>query len=414
MKNISLFLAFKYFRSRGNGFVSFHSGMAIFGIAIGVLILILVTSVMNGFQKELKERILETIPHASILGNIDLDDYEAVQEILYTNSEVIGAAPFIETQGLLSSGSFLKGVYIYGVVPEHENTVSTINEHIDSGAFDSLKEEAYNLVIGDILAYQLGVSVGDNVNVLVPDTGLGIAGIFPRTKKFVVSGIFSIGAPELDQSVAYMGIENASKLLRMNRSISGVRIKYKDLFSSNNQVRSDVANVRTENNNSFTTTTWQQNYGTLFEAIQNERFLVALMLFMLIILSAYNLMSMLVMTVNEKKPQIAIIMTMGATTRTVRNIFLIFGGMVGSFGILIGSLSGLLISTNFGSLVNFLEKIFNTKFLQVYFIDYFPIDIRFEWITGICVMTFLFCLLFTIYPSRLASTVDPVEVLKYE
>ena len=414
MKNISLFLAFKYFRSRGNGFVSFHSAMAIFGIAIGVLILILVTSVMNGFQKELKERILETIPHASILGNIDLDEFEAVQEILYTNSEVIGVAPFIETQGVLSSGSFLKGVYIYGVVPDYENSVSTINEHIDSGSFDSLEEEAYNLVIGDILAYQLGIGVGDNVNVLVPDTGLGIAGIFPRTKKFVVSGIFSIGAPELDQSVAYMGIENASKLLRMNRSISGVRIKYKDLFSSNNQVRSDVANVRIENNNSFTTTTWQQNYGTLFEAIQNERFLVALMLFMLIILSAYNLMSMLVMTVNEKKPQIAILMTMGATTRTVRNIFLIFGGMVGSFGILIGSLSGLLISTNFGSIINFLEKIFNTKFLQVYFIDYFPIDIRFEWIAGICVVTFLFCLLFTIYPSRLASTVDPIEVLKYE
>ena len=414
MKNISLFLAFKYFRSRGNGFVSFHSSMAIFGIAIGVLILILVTSVMNGFQKELKERILETIPHASILGNIDLDEFEAVQEILYTNSEVIGAAPFIETQGLLSSGTFLKGVYIYGVVPEYENSVSTINEHIDSGTFDSLEEESYNLVVGDILAYQLGIGVGDNVNVLVPDTGLGIAGIFPRTKKFVVSGIFSIGAPELDQSVAYMDIKNASKLLRMNRSISGVRIKYKDLFSSENQVRSDVANVRIENNNSFTTTTWQQNYGTLFEAIQNERFLVALMLFMLIILSAYNLMSMLVMTVNEKKPQIAILMTMGATTRTVRNIFLIFGGMVGSFGILIGSLLGLLVSTNFGSIINFLEKIFNTKFLQVYFIDYFPIDIRFEWITGICVMTFLFCLLFTIYPSRLASTVDPVEVLKYE
>jgi lipoprotein-releasing system permease protein len=152
----------------------------------------------------------------------------------------------------------------------------------------------------------------------------------------------------------------------------------------------------------------------LFEAIQNERFLVALMLFMLIILSAYNLMSMLVMTVNEKKAQIAILMTMGATSKVIRNVFLIFGALVGSFGIFLGCLSGLLISMNFGYIINFLERLFNTKFLQVYFIDYFPIDIRFEWVAAICLVAFILCLLFTIYPSRLASKVDPVEVLKYE
>lgn len=414
MKNISLFLALKYFRSRGNGFVSFHSGMAIFGITIGLLILVLVTSVMNGFQKELKERILETIPHASILGDIQLDEFQSIEKKLYSNNEVLGSAPFIETQGLLSSASHLKGVYIYGVMPEYENTVSEINQHIIRGSFNSLEESGYNIVIGDILAYQLGITVGDNVNVLVPDTGLGIAGIFPRTKKFRVSGIFSIGAPEIDQSFAYIGITNASKLLRMNDSVTGIRIKYKDLFDSNYQVKVDLENIRNENNKQLSASTWQQNYGTLFEAIQNERFLVALMLFMLIILSAYNLMSMLVMTVNEKKAQIAILMTMGATSKVIRNVFLIFGALVGSFGIFLGCLSGLLISMNFGYIINFLERLFNTKFLQVYFIDYFPIDIRFEWVAAICLVAFILCLLFTIYPSRLASKVDPVEVLKYE
>ena len=151
------------------------------------------------------------------------------------------------------------------------------------------------------------------------------------------------------------------------------------------------------------TSTWQQNYGTLFEAIQNERFLVSLMLFMLILLSAYNLMSMLVMTVNQKKPQIAILMTMGATSKTIRNIFLLFGGLVGSFGILLGCFAGLIISINFGSIINFLEILFNTQFLKVYFIDYFPIDIRFEWVSTICVISFISCILFTIYPARLAS-----------
>jgi lipoprotein-releasing system permease protein len=414
MKNISLFLAFKYFRSRGKGFVSFHSGMAIFGISIGIAILILVTSVMNGFQRELKERVLETIPHASILGDIQLSEFAALEKTLYKNQEVKGVAPYIETQGLLSSGSYLKGVYFYGIVPEHEKTVSIIHNHILSGSFESLEDEGYNLIIGDILAYQLGLNIGDNVNVLVPDTGLGIAGIFPRTKKFKVTGIFSIGAPEVDQSFAYMSIRNASKLLRTNEFVNGIRIKYEDLFTSNYQVREDASRLRSDSEKTFTTTTWQQNYGTLYQAVENERFLVAFMLFMLVILSAYNLMSMLVMTVNEKKAQIAILMTMGATSGIIRNTFLSFGGLVGLLGIFIGAIAGLLISINFGSIIAFIEGLFNVQLLQVYFINYFPIDIIFEWVTSICLITFFFCLLFTIYPSRLASKVDPVEVLKYE
>ena len=414
MKNISVFLALKYFRSRDRNFISFHSGMAIFGIAIGVLILILVTSVMNGFQRELKEKILETIPHASILGDIRLNEFTSLEKTLYENSQVIGAAPYIETQGLLSSGSYLKGVYFLGVVPKYENTVSILNKNMIAGSFLSLDEEEYNLVIGDILAFQLGLNIGDYVNVLVPDTGLGLAGIFPRTKRFKVSGIFSIGAPELDQNFVYMSILNSSKLLRNNKSITGIRLKYKDLFSSSYQVREDAFRLSSSNNKTFSTTTWQQNYGTLYQAVENERFLVAFMLFMLVILSAYNLMSMLVMTVNEKKSQIAILMTMGATDRIIRNIFLVFGGLVGLSGIVIGSIAGFLISSNFSSIMAFIENLFNVQFLQVYFINYFPVDIRLEWISTICLITFTLCLIFTIYPSRLASKLNPVEVLKHE
>ena len=414
MKNISVFLALKYFRSRDRNFISFHSGMAIFGIAIGVLILILVTSVMNGFQRELKERILETIPHASILGDIRLNEFTSLEKTLYENSQVIGAAPYIETQGLLSSGSYLKGVYFLGVVPKYENTVSILNKNMIAGSFLSLDEEEYNLVIGDILAFQLGLNIGDYVNVLVPDTGLGLAGIFPRTKRFKVSGIFSIGAPELDQNFVYMSILNSSKLLRNNKSITGIRLKYKDLFSASYQVREDAFRLSSSNNKTFSTTTWQQNYGTLYQAVENERFLVAFMLFMLVILSAYNLMSMLVMTVNEKKSQIAILMTMGATDRIIRNIFLVFGGLVGLLGIVIGSIAGFLISSNFSSIMAFIENLFNVQFLQVYFINYFPVDIRLEWISTICLITFTLCLIFTIYPSRLASKLNPVEVLKHE
>ena len=355
--------------------MSFHSGMAILGISIGITVLILVTSVMNGFQRELKERVLETIPHASILGDIKLTEFSVLEKTLYENKKVQGAAPYIETQGLLSSGAYLKGVYFYGVIPEYEKKVSIVHDHILTGSFNSLEEEGYNLVIGDILAYQLGLNIGDYVNVLVPDTGLGIAGIFPRTKKFKVTGIFSIGAPEVDQSFAYMSIRNASKLLRTNEFINGIRIKYEDLFTSNYQVREDASRLREINKKTVTTTTWQQNYGTLYQAVENERFLVAFMLFMLVILSAYNLMSMLVMTVNEKKAQIAILMTMGATSNVVRNTFLSFGSLVGLLGIFIGSITGLILSINFGSIIGFIENLFNVQFLQVYFINYFPIDI---------------------------------------
>ena len=414
MKNISLFLAIKYFKSKGKGFVSFHSGIAVFGIAVGVIILILATSVMNGFQRELKERILDTIPHASITGNISLEKFGNFEKKLYQNEEVLGVAPYIETQGLLSSGSYLKAVYFYGVVPKYERSVSSISDHIIAGEFSSLNNEGFNIVIGDLLAYQLGVEVGDSLNILVPDSGLGIAGIFPRTKKFKISAIFSVGSPEIDQSFAFMSINNASKLLRMSNFISGIRIKYKDLFEARYQARNDLAKLREISDQAITASTWQQNYGTLFQAVQNERFLVAFMLFMLIILSAYNLMSMLVMTVNEKRSQIAILMTMGATSLKIRNLFLFFGSLVGMLGIFIGSIIGLLVSYNFGSIMNTIESLFNVKLLQVYFIDYFPIDIRLEWVTFICFATFIFCLLFTIYPSRLASRLNPVEALKGE
>ena len=264
MKNISIFLALKYFRPRRKGFVSFHSGMAIFGITLGLTILILVTSVMNGFQRELKDRILETIPHASILGDIQIDDFVSIRDTLNENPEVEGVAPYIETQGLVSSGSFLKGIYLFGVEPKYEKTVSAINDHIVEGAFNSLEADDYNLIVGDILAFQLGIKVGDFINVLVPDTGLGLAGIFPRTKKFKISAIFSVGAPELDQSFAYMNISNASKLLRMNDSINGVRIKYRDLFAADYEVRSDLANLQESREQRYQSSTWKRNYGTLF------------------------------------------------------------------------------------------------------------------------------------------------------
>tara|TARA_B100001175_G_scaffold228963_1_gene195562 strand:- start:2530 stop:3774 length:1245 start_codon:yes stop_codon:yes gene_type:complete len=414
MKNISLFIALRYFKSKGQGFISFQSGMALSGIAIGVAILILVTSVMNGFERELKNRILQAIPHASIQGNILKADTDSISKSLMHNSNVLGVAPYIETQGLLSSGTYLKGVYIFGIDPQQEKNVSTIDNHFIEGSMDSLQENSYNLVIGDILAIQLGLRVGDAVNILVPETALGLAGILPRTKKFRITGIFSLGAPEIDQSYVYLNMENASKLLRTGEYLHGIRIRYSNLFNSRDFIKSDLLRINKEFQTNYKASTWETSYGTLFEAIQMERFLVAFMLMTLVLISSYNLMSMLIMTIKEKESQIAILVSLGATNRLIKNIFLFFGFLIGLVGVLIGLLIGLLITIYFGEIVGFIESLFGIQFMTVYFIDYFPIDIRGNWIFSICVISFFLASIASVYPAKIASKVEPAEALKYE
>ena len=414
MKNISLFIALRYFKSKSQGFISFQSGMALAGIAIGVAILILVTSVMNGFERELKTRILQAIPHASIQGNIAKIDVDDISESLMLNSNVLGVAPYLETQGLLSSGTYLKGVYIFGVDPVYEKTVSTIENHFVEGSLDSLNDNDYNLVIGDILAIQLGLRVGDSVNILVPETGLGLAGILPRTKKFRITGIFSLGAPEIDQSYIYLNTDNASKLLRTGEYVHGIRIRYSNLFSAKDYIKSDLLRLNKEFQKNYKASTWETSYGTLFEAIQMERFLVAFMLMTLVLISSYNLMSMLIMTIKEKESQIAILISLGATNRFIKNIFLFFGFLIGLVGIIIGLLVGLLITSYFGSIVSFVESLFGIQFMKVYFIDYFPIDIRSSWIFSICVISLFLASIASVYPAKIASKVEPAEALKYE
>ena len=414
MKNISLFIALRYFKSKGQGFISFQSGMALAGIAIGVAILILVTSVMNGFERELKTRILQAIPHASIQGNISKAEVEGLSESLMLNSNVLGIAPYIETQGLLSSGAYLKGVYIFGIDPKYEKNVSTIGEHFIEGSMDSLKGNGYNIVIGDILAIQLGLTVGDSVNILVPETALGLAGILPRTKKFKITGIFSLGAPEIDQSYVYLNTDKASKLLRTGESVHGIRIRYSNLFNAKNYIRSDLVRINKEFQKNYKASTWETTYGTLFEAIQMERFLVAFMLMTLVLISSYNLMSMLIMTIKEKESQIAILISLGATNRLIKNIFLFFGFLIGLVGVIIGLLMGLLVTTYFGSIVSFIESLFGIHFMKVYFIDYFPIDIRRSWIFSICIISLFLASVASVYPAKIASKVEPAEALKYE
>ena len=414
MNNVSLLIALRYFRSKRSGFVSIISKMAFAGIAIGVAVLIIVTSVMNGFEKELQTRILQAIPHASIEGNISNDDIDEIVNTLYENKKIVGAAPYIETQGLVSSGSSLKGVYIYGVNPSEEPSISIVSEQMIDGSWDSLSDDGYNLLMGDILAVQLGLRLGDKVNVLVPDTNLGLAGILPRTRQFTVSGIFSLGAPEMDESFVYLNIKNASKLLRMNNSVHGIRVRYSDLFLAPTEIYKDLFRIQNSLNINVGANDWTRSYGTLFKAIKNEKFLISLLLTFIVLVAIFNVVSMLVMIINEKRAQIAVLVTLGGTRRFIQKIFIYFGSLIGIFGTLSGLLIGLLITYNLGSIIGLLEYTFGVKFLEVYFIDYFPVDIRPAWIFFICTGSLLLTIISSIYPATIASKVEPAEVLKYE
>ncbi|MDG2060833.1 MAG: lipoprotein-releasing ABC transporter permease subunit [SAR86 cluster bacterium] len=414
MNLLSLSIAFRYFRSKRRGFLSFTSIMSFVGITLGVTVLILVTSVMNGFEKELKQRVLQAIPHANIQGQPFIDDWKDLIKKTDQQVLILGSSPFIETQGLINSSDQLKGVIVYGVHPDLERTVSTIPNHIIVGNWDSLNDQEYNIAIGDILAMQLRVNIGDFVNLLVPDTTMGLLGTFPRTKRFKVSTIFSIGSPEIDQSFVFINLNKASKLLRTEDKVHGLRIKYSDLFIAKRQIKEDVKLINQLNDQTYTSNDWTNSYGTLFKAIQMEKFLVSLLLFTIILVAAFNLVSTLVMIINEKKSQIAILLTLGATRASLGRVFIFFGAIVGFVGTLSGLLLGLLFTLNLGTIINFLEESLGMHLLDAYFINYFPIDLRPTWIIVICLISFLLAIVSSLYPANLASKLEPAEVLRYE
>ena len=287
MIHLPLYIASKYFRSKRRGYLSFVSSVAFIGIALGVALLILVSSVMNGFDKAWFGFFWILVILIFVMGplftivldsfrkfengdceNISLEEIPRLRDELMDNPKVLGSSPFIETQGLISSHSSLKGVYLYGIYPKYEEEVSIIKQRVIAGSLDNLNNKGFGLLIGDILAAQLDVGVNDFVNLIVPDTSSGLVGTFPRTKRFKVEGIFNIGSTEIDQSHVYLHINNAAKLLRMKNSVHGVRVKYSDLFESKKEISMDTKRINLKMKSSYSYRDWTYSYGTLFKAIK--------------------------------------------------------------------------------------------------------------------------------------------------
>jgi len=411
-KDISLTIAFEYLRSKTKGATSFVSSLAYTCVAIGVAVLIIVSSVMNGFEKELRDRILNVIPHASIEGILPLSNWNEIYTSLKEHQKVVGVAPFIQSQMLIGSLDEVYGSNLIGIDPNSEKSVSVVSSFITDGSYESLNENSNNIILGELLARKLNLDIGSQVSLMLPDNNASFSGYFPKIKNFKVSGIFRVGAPDIDEGVAYINISQAANLLSLKDKIHGFRIKFDDLFEANYLSWEVLMDVEGLTDQILISENWTFTYGPLFEAIMMEKTLVGLLVFLIVLVAAFNIVSMLVMMINDKKAQLAIFKTMGMSKYEIRKIFIYLGAMIASIGSLVGLILGLSLTFLLSSRI--FEEFINSLMQGTYFISYFPVDIRFSWVFFILFSTIILTLLVCLYPARIASKVIPAEVLRNE
>ena len=411
-KDISLSIALEYLRSKTKGATSFVSSLAYTCVALGVAVLIIVSSVMNGFEKELRDRILNVIPHASISGVTPISNWNEIYSVLKDHPKVVGAAPFIQSQMLIGSSDEVYGSNLIGINPNSEKNVSIVSNFITKGSYESLNESSSNIILGELLARKLNLDIGNQVSLMLPDNKASFSGYFPKIKNFKVTGIFRVGSPDIDEGVAYINISQASKLLSLKDKIHGFRIKFKDLFDANYLSWEVLMDLEDYTNQILISENWTLTYGPLFEAIMMEKTLVGLLVFLIVLVAAFNIVSMLIMMINDKKAQLAIFKTMGMSKYEISKIFIYLGAMISMIGSLVGLLLGMAITFLLSSKI--FEEFINSLMQGTYFISYFPVDIRFSWIFFILFSTIALTLLVCLYPARIASKVIPAEVLRNE
>ena len=415
---IELEIGLKYTRSRRrkavgqrDGFLSFISGISMAGIALGVAALIVVLSVMNGFQKEVRDRMLSVLSHIEITSPNGLSDWEPLAETLAKQAHVLGVAPMVSSQGLLSRAESMRGVVLRGVDPALEGRVSDLPKQLIVGSISDLKPGQFGVVLGTQLAGTLGVRVGDRVNLLVPEGDLTPAGMMPRMRALQVVGMVDSGHYEYDSTLAVMHWKDAAALLRMTDP-TGLRVKVDDMQKAP-EIAVRLAQVVPQ---ALWVSDWSRSNRNWFAAVQTEKKMMFIILTLIIAVAAFNLVSTLVMTVTDKQADIAILRTMGASAGLVQRIFLVQGLAIGLLGSLLGVAFGLLIALNIDVIVPFIETLFRVQFLprDIYFISQLPSDVRLDDVLKVGIMAFVLSILATIYPSRRAAQVKPAEALRYE
>jgi lipoprotein-releasing system permease protein len=412
-KPLPCFIGLRYTGAkRRNHFISFISGTSILGLVLGVAVLIIVLSVMNGFDRELRQRVLGMVPHATINGYDPIKNWQDVGKEASKNPHVIGVAPFIQAQGMLANAGRVRGAMINGILPEEELKVSIVGDHMVAGKLSDLKADDFGIVLGDLLARALGASVGAKVTIVLPEASVTLGGVFPRLKRFTVVGIFKVGA-ELDSSLAYIHLTDAQKLVKYNDDeVEGVRLKLDDLFLAS-RVASDISYKLSAN---YFPRDWTYTHGNLFQAIKMEKHMIALLLLLIIFVAAFNIVSTLVMVVTDKEADIAILRTLGASPRMIMAIFIVQGGIIGVGGTILGTLLGIFVALNISQWVHAFEHFFGVQILDanVYFISYLPSELRMEDIILVVSAGLILSFCATIYPAWRASKTEPAEALRYE
>lgn len=414
------FVGLRYTRAkRKNHFISFISMTSMVGIALGVAALIVVLSVMNGFQQELRTRILGVASHLEITGaSGQLGDWPTLATFANQQPHVLAGAPYIYAQAMLSMDRGVQGAIVRGILPEMEDEVADLGRHMKVGKLDALHPGEFGIILGMDLAQSLGAQIGDKVVVMAPQGQFTPTGVVPRLKQFTLVGIFQVGMYEYDAGLALIHLEDAAKLYRMENKVSGLRIKLDELFDAP-QVASALQtqlNISKDFNEGFYVTDWTQQHANFFKAVQMEKRVMFIILALIVAVAAFNIVSTLVMAVTDKRADIAIMRTFGASPTSIMWIFMIQGALIGVVGTAMGAIFGVLIALNIGTIVPFIEQLFRVQFLakDVYYISDLPSQLIWSDVIMIVLLSFVLSLFATIYPSLRASKINPAEALRYE
>ncbi len=407
-----LFVGLRYLRAkRRHQFISFVSSISLGGMVLGVMSLIIVLSVMNGFARELHSRILHAIPHAYLESPQGIDDWQLLASKVKQVPRVIGVAPVVGGNGMLTVPGRVRGVHLSGVLPAAEREVSEVGAHMALGALDDLRAGEFGIVLGASLARGLGVELGDKVTVILPKVTITPAGAFPRVKRFTVVGTFEVGA-QVDSSEALIHIEDAARLFQVPSGVQGLRLKVADMIQVEHTLDSVLAALPA----GYEATPWTQTQGGLFQAVKMEKTMVTLLLLIIVAVAAFNIVSILSMMVADKRANIAVMRTLGATPREIMAIFMVQGTAIGVVGTGLGALLGIPLAMWAGDIVGFFERISGLEMFDpsVYFITRLPSELQWGDVGMVCFSALLLSGLATLYPSWRAAQIGPAEALRYE
>jgi lipoprotein-releasing system permease protein len=416
--NYEFLIGLRYTRAQprtsgGNRFISFIALISMAGLALGVAALIVVLSVMNGFQKELRERILAVVSHIEITGEAgELADWSRVMQAAARHPRVKAAAPYVQQQGMLSHDGQVRGVIVRGIVPEAEQRVADFAGHMKDGQLSNLRAGEFGIILGAELARALHAQSGDKLTLLAPQGLVTPAAIMPRVKQFRVVGVFDVGMFEFDSGLALIHMEDAQKLYRMEDRVSGVRLKVDDLFAAPQISRELLRFLDTD----IWVSDWTRGHANFFRAVEIEKRMMFLILLLIVAVAAFNIVSTLVMAVQDKRADIAILRTLGASPAGIMKIFIVQGTLIGVFGLALGILGGVALALNIDVVVPFIERVFGMQFLakDVYYISELPSDLHWSDVGTIGAVSFVLTVLATLYPSWRASRTQPAEALRYE